>query len=196
MNEAFMATDDTLFDEWGYDEYRKNHPPPRLGAPKKLYERWERRYVRWIEKNAPPWVWSTTKTVWDGLSASEIREQAANGSCNHEFDLDAMMEHEFTEFHDEALDQVNDLHEAATVIDEWLPHAGSGNEIDIALETKIAAWNAKQDIVTWFENKNIIRPAFRGKTQKDAVIWAGKRLKTLKRAQRNKQTRPLRHKPG
>src|SRR3546814_2817939 len=49
-------------------------------------------------------------------------------------------------------------------IEEWLPHAEKGTPGDLALEAKIAEWNARQDIVSHYPDTGVIVPAWDGTT--------------------------------
>src|SRR3546814_11637766 len=62
------------------------------------------------------------------------------------------------------------------IIEEWLPHAEKGTPGDLALEAKIAEWNARQDIVSHYPDTGVIVPAWDGTTHETAIAWSARRV--------------------
>lgn len=147
---------------------------------------WHRRYREWEEARTPPVVFGTRPVIWRGLSAQDIREALLMpGEDGHsgegsqpELDADVgdMIECDLSDnHHEDASDLVVDW-EGLSFVDEWLPHAGSGDPVDRGFEGKVAAWNAKQTIVSYYIDHEVVVPVRRGVTKEDAVAWFRKHV--------------------
>jgi hypothetical protein len=171
---------DDMFDGWGWDEYKKTHPRPPF-TEQEAYDAWNEAYAAWIAANAPPFVFATSPEPWDGVSAADIREWAKDG--NKAPDASELASGSLEEHYEDAYDDVVDIEQLCAIVDAWYPHAGEGDDIDRSLEAKVAAWNKRQRICSYYPDHGTILPAFKGKTKDDAIAWCqanvAKRLERL-----------------
>src|SRR3546814_5409730 len=77
------------------------------------------------------------------------------------------------------------------IIEEWLPHAEKGTPGDLALEAKIAEWNARQDIVSHYPDTGVIVPAWDGTTHETAIAWSERRVEAARSEEHTSELQSL-----
>ncbi|MGY3582320.1 hypothetical protein ACVIGB_000756 [Bradyrhizobium sp. USDA 4341] len=159
---------DDMFDGWGWDEYEKAHPRPPY-AEREAYDTWNEAYTAWVAANAPPFVFATKPEPWGGLSAAEIRDWA--NDSDRAPDASELASSSLEEHYEDAYDDIVDIDQLCAIVDAWYPHADKGDEIDRGLEAKVAEWNKRQHICSYYPDHGTILPAFDGKTKDDAIAW-------------------------
>lgn len=166
-NREYVESADEAYCDWGWKEYNAMHPMPGWDNEPARME-WNSAYAAWQAEKAPPFVFGTTASPWKGIEASEIRERFKEDG---EIDLDGMLESSLDEHYEDAYDHVVSPDEIYTICEAWLKHAGTGTAEDLSLEAKVAAWNERQTIVSYFVDHNTVLPTRPGVTHADAVEW-------------------------
>ncbi len=171
----FLHGDEFAFDRedwyshWDWDAYVKANPrPPLFDSPQ--YADWERARDAYVAAHAPPYVFATSPLRWRGVDAADIRERIAELEPDEDYDVDHLLESEMDQHHEDAYDQIVDASELQDIAESWRKTPTSRRRF-ATLEKKVAAWNAKQSIVSYFQDSGLIMPAFPGKSKEDAVAW-------------------------
>src|SRR3546814_19931469 len=113
---------------------------------------WADRAQEWLRQNAPPFLFGTTPIAWKGIDAADVRITYEDEG---EVDVWALVESGLADHHEDAEECIQDPGKLDKIIEEWLPHAEKGTPGDLALEAKIAEWNARQDIVSRSEERRV-----------------------------------------
>jgi len=171
-NREYVDSIEQAYDGWGWDTYNRISRMPDWDDPDRR-EAWNAEFAAWQSTKAPPFVFGTSPVPWKGVDAAEIRERHRE---HEDVDLDGMIESSLEEHHEDAYDHVVALDEIYGICEAWLEHAGTGSAEDRALEGKVAAWNARQRIVTYYADFNTILPTRKGGTHADAIAWCERRL--------------------
>lgn len=160
------AEPDRAYDMWGHDEYKATHPKPEWNAA--TYDAWWEGFAAYRRLHAPPFAFATKAESWMGITPEEVRlEHEEQG----EVDIYGLIENGLSFHYESACDHVKDEAGLEAIVDEWLPHAGSGSEADLALEDRLAAWNHKQDIVSYYVDHAVAVPVFADATREEAIAW-------------------------
>jgi hypothetical protein len=156
-----------MFDGWGWTEYEKANPRPPY-EDRQANDVWNDAYTAWIEANAPPFVFATKADPWGGISADTIREWADDGDGAP--DASDLASSSLEEHYEDAYDDVVDLDGLHAIIGAWYARRRDP-KADKRLEAKVAEWNKRQHICSYYPDRGTILPAFKGKTQDDAIAW-------------------------
>jgi hypothetical protein len=162
-------------------------PRPReCGAQE--WQAWIARCAAWERERVPPFVWGTRPVRWDGISAAWIREAVLSGTDSDsggpelETSVEDMIESDVTDqHHEDAMDEVVDW-KGLAFVDEWLPHAGSGDAVDLAFEGKVAEWNAKQTLVSYYEDHGTVVPSRDGVDMATIDRWCEREVERRREA--------------
>lgn len=156
--------------EW--DAYVKTHPrPAEFEGP--VYDAWIAG-LRDAPRVAPLHVFATLPSHWAGLDPAFVRSEVADaieGAAEAEaerladiasgkparerpivatpFDVEEHFYSDLQDHYEDAHRDVVDLDGVCAILDAWEPHAGKGTPEDLALEGKLAEWNARQTIVSY-----------------------------------------------
>jgi len=163
------------YDYWNWDEYTRKNPQPEFGADEER-KAWFAIYDAWTAEHAPTFVFGTLPDPWAGVSAEDVREAAAED----ELDVPNLLDSSLSDQYEGAYWHINDEEGLHDLLAEWLPHAGKGTAADLALEARLAAWNAKQVIVTYNPDFGTILPTREGGTHGDAIAWCERRISDLR----------------
>lgn len=158
-----------MTDDWGWDDYVAIHPRPPY-SNEEASKAWNAAYEAWIADHAPPFVFATQPEPWGGIRPETLREHVAD-EPEREPDVADIAYSSLDEHYEDASDDIVDLDGVCNIVHEWFPHAGKNDDMDLGLEAKIEAWNAKQRIVSFYPENRIILPSFPGKTKEDAIAW-------------------------
>jgi hypothetical protein len=134
---------------------------------------WDVAYGKWVAENAPPFLFGTNEMHWDGIDPADLRLQIEEDGTA---DASVLVENGLSDHYDDAANDVVDEVGIDVIVKEWAPHAGKGTPEDLALEEKVAAWNAKQRIMSYYPNFKIILPSREGHTKEDAIAWCSRRV--------------------
>lgn len=170
LSREYGESIEDMTDGWGWDEYVKLHPRPPY-SDEEASNAWNAAYEAWIADHAPPFVFATKPDVWGGVHCDTLREHVAD-EPEREPDVADIAYSSLDEHYEDASDDIVDLDGLCTIVHEWFLHAGKKDAVDLGLETKVKAWNAKQRIVSYYQDKHVILPAFDGKTKEDAIAWS------------------------
>ena len=171
-HDGYMSDPEEAFQHWKWDEFEKAHPRPKG----RTSDEWSASYQEFVRGDAPPFVFGTRPDKWD-MSAASIREQVLDdGEVPNVEDL---IESSLEDHHEDAYDLVVDSEGLARSVAAWLPHAGTGDAEDLAFEATVAAWNAKQKVVTYWPDQSVALPAFEGATHQEAIAWCERHLAVL-----------------
>lgn len=181
-NEGYVQVEDLqgAFDFHRYDEYAAILPKPDLETPE--HNAWWAQYRRWVDHVAPPFVFATNPIVWNGMDPDDLRQDVLEAKdCGEDYDVYQAVHDRVSDEHWEgAYEEVVDLADLSAIIEEWLPHAGTGSAEDKALESKVAAWNAKQNLVSYMVDPAVV-VALKGATQADIIAWCESEVERRKR---------------
>lgn len=155
------------YEGYRWDEFAATEPRPETGAAE--LAAWDAAHRAWVRKVAPPFVFGTRKVRWAGVDESAIRTEREE---NDGVDVAAMLENELSDHFDQAYDHLVDVPALEVIVAEWSAHAHSGDEIDKGLGEKLAAWNARQSIVSFHEDRSAVVPAFDGVGMTEIREWA------------------------
>ena len=167
------------YDSWGWDTFEALDPRPKdafVGDPP--YEAWSNRYQSWKRQNAPLFVYGTTEHHWGGIDPAELRQALDEDGI----DLDMILDNAMVDHHEDARESIVDEPTLWDIVEAWTPHAGTGSPEDLSLEDKVAAWNAKQTIVSYMADETVILPAFVGVTFEDCVTCCERRVESARKA--------------
>jgi hypothetical protein len=174
-----------------WDDFTAFDPEPNSDVDDEVRAEWEERYHDWLRKNVTPYAFGTEEDIWAGVSAADIRNQyiflvpgqkddrdptLVGPVYNEDFNILDDLEGEMADHHEDAMDSIADADELVKIFARWKPHAGYGTPEDLALETDIAAWNAKQHIVTYNYNRKVAVPIFEDVTKDEACAWCERAL--------------------
>jgi len=173
----YADSPDDAYGYWQWHEYTDKHPVPGWDREEDRNEWWVR-YHAWTDENAPPFVFGTLPDPWQGVNAEDLRIEARDVG---EINLPAMLEGWLEVHYEGAYDDVVDERELEAIVKEWLPHAGWGNAEDKALEGKVSAWNARQNIVAYVPDFGTVLPTGNAKTHADAIAWCERHVAGLRR---------------
>lgn len=146
---AFGSEDDYVEDPaeaygtWRRDEYDRSHPRPDADFDATETQAWREGYRVWARREKPPIVFLTTLVPFAGVDAATIREAFEDEG---RVDLPDILSSACDDHHEDAVEQLVDECQLHEIVRSWLPHAGKGTREDIALETGVAAWNARQTL--------------------------------------------------
>jgi hypothetical protein len=158
------------YDGWRYEEYAAMYPRPDSLFDSPESEAWRKAYEDWARIDAPPFVFGTSPLPWRGIDARELREAVEE----HDGDgsvLAHLIETGLEAHHEDAADLLVDPAGLDAILDAWLPHAGTGSPGDLALEEALEAWNARQVIVSYFEDTSVMVPTRPGVRTEDIIAW-------------------------
>lgn len=153
----FVSDIDEAYDGYRWDEFAAANPMPETGAAERTG--WEAAHRAWVRTVAPPFVFGTRKVRWAGVDEAAIRIEREE---NDRVDVAALIENEMSDHFDQAHDHLVDVPALEAIVAEWDAHAGSGDEVDKGLGEKLSAWNARQSIVSFHEDRSAVVPAFDG----------------------------------
>lgn len=178
---------DATLNSYAFESYRKEHPAPDW-RDKDATAAWDRAYEAWVRAEAEPYLYGTTDTAFSGLTGEAVRERyVVSGpgeplEVDDGFDVWSLVESELEDHHEDAAEKVVDEEGLLAAFEAWKPHAGTGSPEDLALDAALAAWSAKQTIVSYYRDDAVIVPAFPDATHDEAVAWIGARLEEARRA--------------
>jgi len=172
-HQDFVFSIDEAYDDWGWDNYIQQHPRPDLSFDSPDYKAWSDSYRAWVRTSAPPFVHGTFPSSWEGLSEDRIRAALEE---EERIDIDEMIYNDMEEHFEDAYDHIQDIESLQLIIDEWEPHAGSGNEIDLGLGKKLEEWNAKQSITSYYQNLKTVVPAFKDVDMNEIKAWSAAKV--------------------
>lgn len=95
--------------------------------------------------------------------------------------LSEFIENEMSDQYEDAEDDIVDLDGLQSMVEAWLPYAGSGSPEDLALEASLAPWNAKQKITSYMVDFSVIVPLLPGLTRERAIEMAEERVAALRK---------------
>jgi hypothetical protein len=163
--------------DWGWSTFHDLQPPPKSDWDSPEHAAWQRAFEEWQRKSAPPFAFGTTDMPWDGVSAGRVREDFGNdGDVRPDWLIESGLEEHF----EDAIDCVVAQDELERFIREWSSHAGTGDDVDKALEPFLGTWNARQVIVSYFQDQAVIVPAFRDATHAEAIIWCERNVAAMR----------------
>lgn len=162
----FVSDIEEASDVWRAYSHTNRRPDVAHDDP--AYEAWVNGYPAWARQHATPFAFGTQPDKWAGISEETIRTHHEE---NDDVDLDAILENEMSEHFEDAYDHLEDVKELGVFLDQWVPHAGSGDAIDLSLGAMLATWNAKQHITSYYLDAESIIPAFEGVTLAEIHAW-------------------------
>jgi hypothetical protein len=163
----------SLQDDWCFDRWFKDHPRPRNEAE---VPAWEAAYSAFCREHEPSFVFLTRPEYWQGVRPEEVREDVENDPEG--FDVWNLIENSLSEFHEDAGSEIKDAEALEAIISGWLPEAGTGSPADLALDTQLAAWNAKQSIHCYYADTTRMF-VVEGKTRDDAAAWCDREISRI-----------------
>lgn len=129
---------------------------------------------------APPFAWATTALAWEGVTPDMIAEtiagledeeekiDAKGAAANLLQDLETQLD---DEHHEDARELIVDPDGLETIMERWLP-VKDAPEGPALLAALCADWNAKQSIVSYFEDRSRIVGLRFDVAHKDCVDYA------------------------
>jgi len=203
-NEGYINGGEDLPSEMmsaGHERFTALHPRPRAAFDSPEIAAWNQELKTWCRHEMPPFVFGTNEVVWGGVTPSlikdymeahslELRIPGTDGSPNtssagddddmEAFEpitaVDAILESEMDDLFEDAIDRVADTDELYSLVEAW---AATGD--DAALAAGLSAWNAKQDITTYYMDRTVIVPVYPDVTQEEVIAFCKKEVATLTR---------------
>jgi hypothetical protein len=158
---------------WGWDSFVRQYPRPDVDFGTPQAQAWDEAYAAWQRGEAPPYAWATVAVPWEGVLATDIRQNLADEGS---FDLSSLMESSLEDHYEDAYESVVDEDALWAFMTKWeaLPHDGFSQ--DMELETFLAGWNARQTIVSYEWDKTTLVPMFPDATHAEALQWCERRV--------------------
>lgn len=166
-------------DDWNLDGFTGTDPRPKEWTGPE-YEAWAGRHRVWVRANMTPYAYGTVENAWKGITAERIREAAEEDEDGP--DVEAMIEADMQDHHEDAQDKIEDWDGLQAAVDAWVQQGGLEGGDHLALAEALAAWNAKQTISSFTADTRVAVPAFPGVTHDEAMRFAAKRVEAARKA--------------
>lgn len=143
LGDDYVEDPAEAYGTWRRDEYDRSNPRPNADYDALETEAWREGYRVWARREKPPMVFLTTLVPFAGVDPATIREAFEDEGM---VDLPNILTSACDDHHEDAIEQLVDESQLHEIVRLWLPHAGKGTAEDLALDTEVAAWNARQTL--------------------------------------------------
>lgn len=128
--------------------------------------------------NVCPFLYATKKHPWgEGIRAEDVREIYENEGEITVSTIENMLECAAVDHYEEAYYDLVDVDDLRQTLYLWAKKQAAGEGDDFGLEEKLAAWNAKQTIVSYYADCKIIVPLMPEVTHATAVQWCADQVR-------------------
>lgn len=182
LGDKYAFDVEELTEDWGYDAYVAIEPNPGYGT--EAYDAWAGRYEAWKAEHMLPFVYGTTDIKFAELSPEKLLEEY------HEYDdrslaaiAEGLIESRLDEHHEDAHDDIVGEAELVKGLQDWEAsrkgldkRLGELQPVDKELRDIVAAFNAKQTLVSYMQVPTLLVPVRDGVTKEDCIRALRKRL--------------------
>lgn len=126
-----------------------------------------------------PLAFGARQLVWEGISAEQVYEFREEGEDFTVSSIESLIDNSLVAHHEDAHSHLVDVDELYEILGEWAEQEAEGREKDFDLERKLAAWNGKQRLLSYYPDQGVVIPLAPGLSHSDLVAWCESRVERL-----------------